>query len=210
MKLKKLGLLATIGAFVFIACSFTGGEKYQTLEIGKISPMQDYQMNNPHGDAYSINSLAKGNGVLIIFSCNTCPFVVAWEDRYPEIAEQAENLDIGFALINSNTLKREDEDSPSAMVEHAKAKGYSEIPYLIDKDSKLANAFGAKTTPHVFLFNAEMKLVYEGAIDDNFKDADAVKEKYLANAMKNMVSGSKIKPEQTKAIGCSIKRAKEE
>lgn len=209
MKMKKLGLFTMIGTFVLIACSFTAGEKYKTLEIGSIAPMQDYQMNSPTGDAFSINSLAKSKGTLIIFSCNTCPFVVAWEDRYPAIAEQAENLDIGFALVNSNTLKRADEDSPEAMTEHAEENGYSDIPYLIDADSKLANAFGAKTTPHVFLFNAEMKLVYEGAIDDNFKDAEAVKETYLNDAMNNLASGNKIKPETTKSIGCSIKRPKD-
>lgn len=209
MKMKKISLFAMIGAFVFIACSFTGGEKYKTLEIGSIAPMQEYQMNNPSGDAFSINDLAKSKGTLIIFSCNTCPFVVAWEDRYPAIAEQAENLDIGFALINSNTLKRADEDSPEAMQVHAEENGYSEIPYLIDKNSQLANAFGAKTTPHVFLFNADLELVYEGAIDDNFKDADAVKEKYLENAMNNLAEGESIKPQTTKSIGCSIKRPKE-
>ncbi|MEX2379610.1 MAG: thioredoxin family protein [Vicingaceae bacterium] len=150
--MKKLSLFAMIGAFVFIACSFTGGEKYETLAIGSVAPMQDYQMNTPAGDAYSIESIAKNNGTLIIFSCNTCPFVVAWEDRYPAIAEKAESLDIGFALVNSNTLKREDEDSPQAMTAHAEEKGYSDIPYLVDQNSKLANAFGAKTTPHVFLF----------------------------------------------------------
>ncbi|MAC93867.1 MAG: thioredoxin family protein [Flavobacteriales bacterium] len=208
--MKKVSILAVLALAAFVTFSFTfGGEKYETLKIGKTAPMQDYMMNTPEGDAYSLESLAKEKGTLIIFSCNTCPFVVAWEDRYPEIAEMAEGLNIGFALVNSNTLKREDEDSPEAMMDHAEENGYSEIPYLIDQNSQLANAFGAKTTPHVFLFDAEMKLVYEGAIDDNFKEAEAVKATYLKDALNNLAEGKKINPQTTKAIGCSIKRPKE-
>lgn len=208
--MKKVSLLAVLALAAFVTFSFTlGGEKYETLKIGKTAPMQDYMMSNPDGDTFSLKTLAKENGTLIIFSCNTCPFVVAWEDRYPEIAEMAEGLNIGFALVNSNTLKREDEDSPEAMMDHAEENGYSEIPYLIDQNSQLANAFGAKTTPHVFLFDAEMKLVYEGAIDDNFKEAEAVKATYLKDALNNLAEGKKINPQTTKAIGCSIKRPKE-
>jgi len=92
------------------------------------------------------------------------------------------------------------------MKKHADEKGYADIPYLVDQNSKLANAFGGKTTPHVFLFDADWKLVYEGAIDDNSKDAKAVSAPYLSNAMQNLVDGKPIDPNDTKAIGCSIKR----
>ena len=85
--------------------------------------------------------------------------------------------------------------------------GYT-YPYLIDKKSAVANAFGAKTTPHIYLFNGDQKLVFKGAIDDNYKDINKVKEPYLLNAIEQMVAGKKITVAQTKAVGCSIKRVK--
>ena len=111
-------------------------------------------------------------------------------------------------MINSNEAKREGDDSMEAMREHANEKGYPDIPYLLDRNSELANAFGAKTTPHVFLFDSNMNLVYEGAIDDNHKSKSEVKTAYLNNALLNLRAGKEIDPNDTKAIGCSIKRVK--
>jgi hypothetical protein len=111
-------------------------------------------------------------------------------------------------LINSNEAKRKGDDSIEEMMKHANEKGYSDIPYLVDENSKLANAFGAKTTPHVFLFDKEMRLVYEGAIDDNHKSKAEVKASYLNNAILNLSEGKAIDPNNTKALGCSIKRVK--
>ena len=85
--------------------------------------------------------------------------------------------------------------------------GYKQ-PYLIDKNSKIANSFGAKTTPHIFLFNNNRELIYKGAIDDNYKSIENVKEKYLINAIKQLNNNEEIKINTTKAIGCSIKRKK--
>jgi hypothetical protein len=204
-KLTTLLLLATIGFFTY---SFKGGEEYQTIEIGTKAPMLDYEMKGTDGESHSLESLAESNGILVIFSCNTCPFVIKWEDRYPALAELAAENEIGFVLVNSNEAKRDGEDSIEEMLSHAEEKGYSNVPYVVDENSKLANAFGGKTTPHVFLFNAEMELVYEGAIDDNLDDASAVKKPYLMNAIENMAEGKEIDPKNTKAIGCSIKRVK--
>ncbi len=215
MNMKKiivLGVIAliSVGLYSFNSIDSQGeGEKYPTLQIGSEAPLQSYFMNTSSGDSYSLNTLAKSNGLLLVFSCNTCPFVVAWEDRYPELAKLTEQSEVGFALINSNEAKRDGEDSMSEMVKHAKEKGYANILYLVDKDSQLANAMGAKTTPHVFLFNNNMELVYEGAIDDNHKDAKKVKEAYLNDAIANLVNGQEINPNKTKAIGCSIKRVKQ-
>ena len=204
-KLSILLLLATIGFFTY---SFKGGEEYQTIEIGTKAPMLDYEMQGTDGEPHSLKSLAENNGILVIFSCNTCPFVIKWEDRYPALAELTAEKEIGFVLVNSNAAKRDGADSMEEMLSHAEEKGYSNVPYVVDESSKLANAFGGKTTPHVFLFNAEMELVYEGAIDDNLDDASAVEKPYLKHAIENMVMGKEIEPKNTKAIGCSIKRQK--
>jgi len=209
--MKKFGFILSLITLSALAFAFTlnkGGEEYETLAIGTTAPMLDYQMTTTNGDEYQLEKLAKENGLLVIFSCNTCPFVIAWEDRYPEIAQLAANSGVGLALVNSNEAKRPGDDSMEAMQKHAAEKGYSEIPYLLDKDSQLANAFGAKTTPHVFLFDNQMNLVYEGAIDDNHKSKSGVKVAYLNNALINLKAGKEIDPNNTKALGCSIKRVK--
>lgn len=112
-----------------------------------------------------------------------------------------------MVLVNSNEAQRENEDSPEEMKKRAKEKNYK-CNYVVDKNSELANAFGAKTTPHVFLFDKEMKLAYMGAIDDNIKDAEMVNESFLLSAIDNLAAGEAIDPQDTKAIGCSIKRVK--
>lgn len=181
-------------------------EKYPTLEIGDKMPMEGYVMMNVNGDKYVLGKETKeSKGTLVIFSCNTCPFVVQWEDRYADINQIAEATGVEFILINSNQAKRNGDDSFDAMKEHAQTQKYT-MPYLVDENSKLANAFGAKTTPHVFLFNVDGVLVYKGSIDDNSKNKNEVKETYLFTALKELASGKKITTSETKAVGCSIKR----
>lgn len=206
--MKKI-ILSTIAITTIALLAFTQKkESYKTLEIGAKAPKTEVKMANTNGRTSNLEELAKENGTLVIFSCNTCPFVIQWEDRYPELAELAESNKIGMVLVNSNEAKRDGDDSMEKMIDHAEVAGYSDVPYLEDKKSALANAFGAKTTPHVFLFDKEWKLVYEGSIDDNSKDADAVTATYLKDALNNLKAGKKISPNNTKAIGCSIKRVK--
>lgn len=198
--MKKLILTATMAFFVFFAQA-----QFPEIEIGEKAPLTNFQMTDIDGSIVSLESAKETNGLLVIFSCNTCPFVIAWEDRYPILADITKENKVGYILINSNYLKRNNDDSPESMAAKAKKDSYT-WPYLIDKESKLANAFGAKTTPHVFLFNDKMELVYKGAIDDNYKDADSVKDFYTKTAIKAMVKGEQIEPNTTRATGCSIKR----
>ncbi len=192
--------------FFFLSCSGPAGDKIDTLSIGAKAPKLDKELKDVSGKERALREIGAENGLLVIFSCNTCPFVKAWEDRYPEIRDQASEKDVGMALINSNAKKRDQGDGFADMKARHKNKGYG-CPYLLDENSKLANAFGAKTTPHVFLFDDNFELVYKGAIDDNYENAEAVEEPYLKNALNALEEGGKIDPQQTKAIGCSIKRA---
>jgi hypothetical protein len=163
---------------------------------------------------HTLASLNKDNGLLVIFSCNTCPFVVGgngsegWEGRYPQVKAEADKHNIGMVLVNSNEAKRSMGDSMNDMKTRAKDHGLSSIPYVLDTNHALADAFGAKTTPHVFLFNHDMELVYKGAIDDNVGNASEVKEHFLSTAMQQLAKGKKVKPAETRPIGCSIKRVK--
>lgn len=181
------------------------------LTIGAPMPAAEVVMKDVVGGERTLASLNGGNGVLVIFSCNTCPFVVGsdgsagWEGRYPELAALCERSKLGFALVNSNTAKRDAGDSFTDMQLHYKEKGY-QGHYLLDEENVVADAFAARTTPHVFLFNKELKLVYKGAIDDNVDDPKAVTKHYLKDAIAALVEGKAVEPAVTKNLGCSIKR----
>jgi thioredoxin-related protein len=189
---KLIPLMIVVFAIVLTAFTADEKEKFPTIK---------------NGDKMTLNSVKKENGTIVIFSCNTCPFVLQWEDRYREIESYAKRMKVGLAYINSNENQREGVDSYDAMKEHAKKYEYK-APYMVDKNSTLANTFGAKTTPHVFFFDKEDVLVYQGSIDDNSKDKNEVENHYLRDAMMSVYNGKGINVAESKAVGCSIKRVK--
>lgn len=177
------------------------------IPIGSAAPEAAYIMKDISGVEVSLMSARKENGLLVIFSCNTCPFVLGWEDRYIPVGEWCATNNVGFVLVNSNEAQRDKQDSVEEMRKHAADKNYNTF-YVVDTDHVLADAFGATRTPEVFLFDADLSLVYQGAIDDNMEDASAVEKPYLENALKNMLNGLAIDPATTKSVGCTIKRVK--
>lgn len=215
MKIRNISIgTALIGlAIFFVACAAKNSDR-EILAIGKKAPKTDLMMKDVSGKDISLEKAAGENGLLVIFSCNTCPFVIGngsksegWEGRYPEIADMAEKEGIGMVLVNSNEAKREKGDSMEDMKKRyaeKNLKGY----YVLDKNHVLADAFGALTTPHVFLFDSNMKLIYKGAIDDSVDSSEDVEQPYLKDAIKAYKAGEKIDPNSTKQLGCSIKRVK--
>ena len=191
--------------FILTSNNNSFAQKNSQLELGSIIPLSKELMINVNNEKMSLNNNFNENGLLVVFSCNTCPFVVMWEDRYRQLEKMCHLNNVGMVYLNSNEAKRNGDDSKEAMKNYAKSMGYT-IPNLIDKNSTIANAFGAKTTPHIYLFDKNKKLVYKGAIDDNFKDISQVKETYLLDAIQQMVTGEDIKIKETNAKGCSIKR----
>ena len=174
------------------------------LEIGSTMPLKDLELADISGKNITL-ATAKGDaGTLVIFSCNTCPWVIRWEDRYVSLANTYAQKGIGMVVVNSNAARFGGEDSLEEMVEHAKNNGYN-FPYAQDPESELASAFGATKTPHIYLFDGDDKLVYRGAIDDNAKNAKKVDVPFLANAIDALLAGNPINPQTTKALGCSIK-----
>ena len=199
------------GAF-FASASLNPTEPSAELAIGAVAPLSDVKMTNVDGSAMSLVDAAGKNGLLVVFSCNTCPFVVGngtksdgWEGRYNETAAKAEAYGFGMVLINSNEAKRDNHDSMEAMQSHSKEQGYS-MPYLMDSKHALADAFGALKTPHVYLLDQDMTLIYRGSLDDNVSDAAAVTSSYAMDAMEAASMGKPCEVSTTKAIGCSIKR----
>ena len=191
-------------SFILIG-NISMAQKNSPLEIGATIPNSEDLMINVSDEKMSLINNFNENGLLVVFSCNTCPFVIMWEDRYRQLEKMCQTNNVGMVYINSNEAKRDGDDSLEAMKNHAKTMGYT-FPYLIDQNSTLANAFGAKTTPHVFLFNKNKKLVYKGAIDDNYRDISQVNKTYLLDAIEQMVEGLDIHIKKTNAKGCSIKR----
>ena len=182
-------------------------QKYPTLNIGQKMPMQETEIFDVNEKSMTLNENLKSNGILVVFTSNSCPFVIMWEDRYQILEEKCMNNGLGMVYINSNQARRDGDDSSEKMKNHSEEMGYS-YPYLIDIDSKLANAFGAKTTPHIFLFNNEKELVYKGAIDDNHKSINDVTKNYILDALEEVSNQKSVSISETKAIGCSIKRVK--
>lgn len=197
--------MKNVFAIIFLLVINSGFAANPQLQIGEKARHTDVKMENVSGDFLSLDDLKRENGLLLIFSCNTCPFVIAWEDRYNEIYDWAEKHQVGMAVLNSNYQKRTGDDSLDAMKEHAIEKGYR-FSYLVDKESLIANAFGGQTTPHVFLFDNNFRLVYKGAIDDNFKNKNEVKRTYLKDAIECLSEKKPILISETKPLGCSIKR----
>lgn len=184
-----------------------------SLKIGKKMPLSTLEMTGIDGQNYTLGTLKKTNGIVVIFSCNTCPFVVGndgfegWEKQYNDLHQIALRKGFGFVLVNSNEAKREGEDSLDEMINHAKKAKYT-MPYVVDQDSKLADEFGAKTTPHVFVFDSKSKLVYKGSIDNIWDSKRTETLPYLINVMDHLTGDTDLIEKSTPPRGCSIKRTK--
>ncbi|MGB1076498.1 MAG: redoxin family protein [Flavobacteriales bacterium] len=205
---------------VFFMMSFVASAQAQAgvsgvsdeLAIGASLPLSDHVMMNTDGSKFTLNGHMGDQGLLVIFSCNTCPFVVGngeksegWEGRYNALNDAANAAGINMVLVNSNEAKREGDDSFRAMQKHAEIAGYT-MPYVVDAGHQVADAFGARKTPHVYLFDAEGRLMYRGAIDDNVRAAKQVTANYLIDAIEAVGNGQKAELAKTPALGCSIKR----
>ena len=184
---------------------------FAQLRVKDKAPMQQIDMKSVNGSMYSLNSLKKDKGLIVIFSCNSCPFVVGsddfpgWEMQYDSLYQKALANNIGFVLVNSNEGKRAQVDSYEEIIKHAKEQNYT-MPYVLDEQAALANAFGAKTTPHVYFFDQKLTLIYTGSIDNSWDKGRKTDQTYLFNAIKAQGKGKKIKPNTTEPKGCGIKR----
>jgi peroxiredoxin len=204
---KAIKVVSAAVVTLMVATAFKAVTIGPELEIGKPIPSADVKMMDVSGKEVSLADAKGENGLLVIFSCNTCPYVKLSESRIKEVAKHAKANKIGVILVNSNEAQRADEDSFDAMKKYASAQGY-DFSYVVDKNSSVANAFGATRTPHVFLFDKK-GLAYRGAIDDNIKDANDAKEHYLKDAITAVGTGKPVKTNSSKSVGCSIKRVEE-
>ncbi len=203
--MKKKGLIFIA---MLVACgitlSFINNSGIEELSINAPLPMSEYKMKDVSNKEVSLGDVKTAKGILVIFSCNTCPYVKLSETRIKEYSDYCLANGIGCALINSNEAQRSEDDSFEKMSTYYSDQKLK-CAYTVDVKSQLANAFGATRTPQCFLFNSK-GLVYKGAIDDNVKDALAAKALYLKDALAAVVKGVTPSTQETKSIGCTIKR----
>lgn len=153
---------------------------------------------------YALSDYADKIAVVIVFSCNHCPYVQAWEDRMIDIQADYEDAGVQLIAINANDVKKYPDDSFDKMKERAKHKGFNFV-YLYDETQNIARAYGAERTPEVFLFDQHGILHYHGAIDDNFREPKEVKQHYLRDALDSVLAGQTPPMIETRAVGCTIK-----
>ncbi|MBK8089417.1 MAG: redoxin domain-containing protein [Chitinophagaceae bacterium] len=175
------------------------------LSIGSSLPSPSVKMKDVSGKEFSFNDVKKKNGLLVVFSCNTCPWVVKNQQVATDGYSYALSKDIGVIVLNSNETQRSGDDSKERMKEYAKEQQYK-WPYVMDDNSVMADAFGAKVTPECYLFDKDMKLVYHGAITDNPKTPSESTRDHLKVAVDELVTGKTVSMTKSKAMGCSIKR----
>lgn len=175
------------------------------LPIGSALPMSNEMVLDVSGKQLTLGGVKTANGLLVVFSCNTCPYVIKNQTRGNDILQFAQSKNIGIVVLNSNEAYRGNEDSYEAMKTYAAEQRY-QWPYAVDKNHVLADAFGATRTPECFLFDGNGKLVYHGAIDDSPADEAAVKRIHLREAINELLAGKQVSIATSKSVGCSIKR----
>ncbi|HOK51634.1 MAG TPA: thioredoxin family protein [Bacteroidales bacterium] len=190
--------------FTFMIFSYLGSSAQ--VKVGDVAPT--FNLKNVDGKMVSLDDYRSQKGVIVIFTCNHCPYAKAYEDRIIALDKQYKPKGFPVVAINPNDVSIVPEDSYENMQVRAKEKGFT-FPYLYDATQAVANAYGAERTPHVFLLKKsgdKFEVAYIGAIDDNYKDASAVKTRYVEQAIEAILAGKKPEPSTTKAIGCTVKR----
>jgi peroxiredoxin len=202
--MRKLALLL-FSVFVLTVSSEAQNNTKKGYEPGDIAT--DFKLKNVDGKLVSLADYKKAKGFIVIFTCNHCPYAVAYEDRIIALDKKYASLGFPVIAINPNDPAAQPKDSYEAMQQRAKEKGFT-FPYLFDEGQKIYPQYGATKTPHVFILNKEKGnniVRYIGAIDNNYADANDVSEKYVEAAVNALLAGKEVVLKQTAAIGCTIK-----
>jgi peroxiredoxin len=155
------------------------------------------------GQTHRLADVADRSALVVVFTCNHCPYAQAWEERLLAIGRDYADR-IAMLLINANDGDKYPADGPAAMAERVKSKDYS-VPYLHDASQTVARAYGASRTPEAFVYDAARRLVYHGTVDDNYEEADRVGTAYLRDAIEAVLANRPVPQSETKVLGCTIK-----
>ncbi len=176
------------------------------LNVG--DPAIPFRLPGVDGREHALEDYRDREAVVVIFSCNHCPYVRAWEDRMVAIQRDYAPRGVQFLVISSNDPAQYPEDNFDRMRERAREKGYN-FPYLFDETQEVARAYGAERTPEVFVFDRQRRLRYHGAIDDNYEDARRVRRHHVREALEAVLAGEEPQVSETPAVGCTIKWRRE-
>lgn len=193
--------LILISSLVFSSLSI-----FAQVKVGDVAPT--FALKDVDGKMVSLDDYRSQQGVILIFTCNHCPYAKAYEDRIIALDKNYKPKGFPVVAINPNDVSIVPEDSYENMQVRAREKEFT-FPYLYDATQATANAYGAERTPHVFLLKKsgdKFVVAYIGAIDDNYKDSSAVKSRYVEQAIASILAGKDPEPSTTKAIGCTVKR----
>jgi peroxiredoxin len=175
----------------------------QTYKLRAGAPAPPFDLPGTDGGRHSLASFAAKPVLVVIFSCNHCPYVQAFEDRMVAVQRDYAPRGVQLVAINSNDERDYPDDSFPHMVERAKAKGYN-FPYLRDESQQVADAYGAVCTPHALAFDRDRRLRYQGRIEDG-RDAAQTTRRDLREALDDLLAGKAVRVPETPAFGCSIK-----
>lgn len=176
----------------------------ESIEISLGTKMPDFELKDSHGKIFKSDRLYAEKGLLVVFTCNHCPYANAVWPRLIKLARYARDLGINTVAINPNIHPDYPEDAPEKMIEKGVKLGI-EFPYLVDETQQVAKAFKAQCTPDIYLFDKEHKLVYHGRIDNNWQDESKVTKEELKEAIVNLANNKPISQKQYPSMGCSIK-----
>ena len=168
----------------------------------------NFNLKNVDGTMVSLSDYPNAKGFIVVFTCNTCPYAVASEERLVALDQEFKKKGYPVIAINPNNPKVQPDDTFELMQEKADEAGFT-FPYLYDESQTVYVKYGATKTPHVYVLqkqNDKHIVKYIGAIDDNVRNANAVKERFVANAVNELLAGKEVSVKETKAIGCSVKQ----
>ncbi len=168
------------------------------------TPAPDFQLPGTDGHTYSLASFTSAPALVVVFTCNHCPYARALEDRLIATARAYADRGVRFVAISANDANAYPEDSFAKMRERAEAKGYP-FPYLYDESQQVAKAYDAVCTPDLYIFDAQQKLAYHGRFDDNWKDPNQVTRRDLELALDQALAGKPVDFDQLPSMGCNIK-----
>ena len=190
---------------IFFAAVLTTDSVDNGYDIGDIAT--DFNLENIDGKFVSLSDFNHAKGFIIVFTCNTCPYAVLYEDRIEALNKKYTSQGYPLIAIMPNNVQTKPGDSMKSMKQRAIDKGFT-FPYLMDAGQKIYPQYGATKTPHVYILESTTRgpvVRYIGGIDDNYKDATLVKTNYVEDAIEALKKGNLINQTTTKAIGCSIK-----
>lgn len=169
--------------------------------------MLNFNLKNVDQSWISLDEYKNAPAIVIIFTCNHCPYAIAYEERIKDLDKKYRPLGVPLIAISSNNPITYPQDSFENMIIRAREKDFG-FPYVFDGSQEIAHAYKAERTPHAYLLKPmddDFEIIYKGAIDDNYRDASQVKEHYLADKIDAVLAGEDLSYSETAAIGCTIK-----